>query len=76
MDLYKLSQELPKYRVVFEGLSILPFALKLGIYYLPTEKKVGEVSGFFGRITGWLEIQEPKIKIEFKDGKWYVEAVF
>lgn len=76
MNIALLGEELTKYRIVFEGLSILPFALKLGVYYLPTNQRVGEITGFLGKINGWLEVQNPKVRIEFKDGKWVVGTIF
>lgn len=73
MNFEKLKKELPKYQIRFSGLSILPFALKLEIYYLPLEKKVGEIVGYWGRVSGYLHVVEPNLIIEFKDGEWKFE---
>jgi len=69
----KLKKELPKYQIRFSGLSILPFFLKLEIWYLPLNRKVGEIVGNFGRVNGYLDIVEPSIHIEFLNGEWKFE---
>lgn len=72
----KLTKELPKYRVVFGSISILPFFLKLDIWYLPLNKKVGEIIGKFGNVEGYVDIVEPSLHIEFKNGEWKAEAKY
>jgi len=70
----KITKELPKYRVVFGSISILPFFLKFDIWYLPLNKKVGEIIGKFGNVEGYIDIVDPGLHIELKKGKWKVEA--
>ncbi len=74
MNFQKLQNELPKYRIRFAGLSILPFFLKLEVWYLPLNKKVGEIVGSFGKVQGFLNILDPSIYIEFKDGEWKIQS--
>jgi len=74
MDFQKLQKELPKYQVRFAGLSLLPFFLKLEVWYLPLNKKVGEIIGNFGKVQGFLHIVEPNIQIELKNGEWKIQS--
>jgi hypothetical protein len=77
MDLTeKIKKELPKYRITFGAISILPFYLKLDIWYLPLDKKVGEIIGKFGNIEGYVDIVYPGLHIEFKNGDWKAEAKY
>lgn len=72
MDFSKIQKELPKYQIKFAGLSILPFFLKLEIWYLPLNKKVGEIIGSFEKVRGFIDIIEPSLHIEFRDGEWKI----
>lgn len=73
--LSKISSELTKYQIKILGLSILPFAVSIGIFYIPSNKQVGSIKwtvfhGVEGEMT--IELDEKKYYIRYKEGRWTI----
>lgn len=73
--LSKIANELSKYQIRILGLSLLPFAVSVGIYYLPTGKQVGYIKwAVFREVEGEIvvELDEKKYYIRYKEGRWTI----
>ena len=72
-----LQKELLKYRIQVGGFSILPFGLRLNIYYAYPEgwRQVGYVVGLLGKLEGEIKIPVPGLWVKFSNGEWQISKL-